>query len=50
MMIHTTSSNPKEQDGIPKVASRGRIRGSCLCEALKNNHFFGELLLDGNKS
>ncbi len=39
----------KGQDGIPKIASRGRTRSSCLCVALKKNRFFGELLLDGNK-
>jgi hypothetical protein len=31
-MLHATLPNPKGQNGIPKVASRGRTWGSCpLC-------------------
>lgn len=49
MMIHATSQNPKGQDGIHKVASRGRTWGSCLCEALKKTNFWVSSSLMGTK-
>jgi hypothetical protein len=49
MMIHATSPNPKGQDGIHKVASRGRTWGSYLCEALKKTNFLVSSSLMGTK-